>query len=133
MREEIPALFGVEFNPGNWNSGHVVLGEQNAHVLLVTLNKRGKAEEHRYLDRFSDDGAFFHWQSQNSTSPESKRGSELVEHEKLGIQIHLFVRQGKLRNGKAAPFTYHGPVTYLRHEGSRPVDFTFQLSAGSDQ
>lgn len=47
MREDIPLLFGVEFNPGSWNSGHVVLPERNAHVLLVTLNKQGKSEEHR--------------------------------------------------------------------------------------
>ena len=40
MREEIPALFGAEFNAGSWNSGHVVIPERNAHVLLVTLNKQ---------------------------------------------------------------------------------------------
>ena len=45
MRESIPELFGEEFNPGNWQSGHVVLGEKNVQVLLVTLNKQGKADE----------------------------------------------------------------------------------------
>jgi hypothetical protein len=73
LREEIPALFGDSFNPGNWNSGHVVLADQKAHVLLVTLNKQGKAEDHRYLDHWIDDHSF-HWQTQNSTTPQSKRG-----------------------------------------------------------
>ena len=44
QREEIPTLFGETFNPGNWHSGHVVLGDKDAHVLLVTLSKQGKAE-----------------------------------------------------------------------------------------
>ena len=67
-REEVPALFGEEFNPGNWNVGHVVLEGKKAHVLFVTLNKQGKAEEHRYHDYWVD-AQTFHWQSQNSTGP----------------------------------------------------------------
>ncbi len=72
MREEIPALFGEEYNPGNWNVGHVVLPERKAHVLLVTLNKQGKAEEHRYLDRWVDERTF-EWSTQNATTPDSGR------------------------------------------------------------
>jgi SOS-response transcriptional repressor LexA len=126
MREEIPALFGQEFNPGNWNVGHVVLNDQRAHVLLVTLNKQGKAEEHRYHDYWADDSTF-HWQTQNSTTPESKRGEELIGHEKKGIAVHLFVRDGKLAGGKAAAFTYYGPVTYERHKGSAPMSIEWRV------
>ncbi|RJG00201.1 DUF3427 domain-containing protein [Noviherbaspirillum sedimenti] len=126
MREEIPALFGESFNPGNWNVGHVNLSDKKAHVLLVTLNKQGKSEDHRYLDHWIDD-THFHWQSQNSTTPASKRGQEIIEHEKLGIAIHLFVREGKLGNGKAAPFVYYGPVRYGSHTGSSPMSVIFEL------
>jgi hypothetical protein len=106
-----------------------VLNDQSAHVLLVTLNKQGKSEEHRYHDYWVDETTF-HWQSQNSTTPESKRGKELVEHEKKGIAVHLFVRDGKLSGGKAAPFTYHGPVTYQRHKGSAPMSIEWQVQSG---
>lgn len=63
-RDVIPALFGTEFNPGRWYVGHVVLNDQKAHILLVTLNKQGKAEVHRYLD---------HWpyQSHHGSAPMS--------------------------------------------------------------
>lgn len=125
-RELIPPLFGVEFNPGSWNVGHVVLNEQKAHVLLVTLNKRGKAKEHRYAESWLDDTRF-QWMSQNQTTPSDKRGHELINHEKLGISIHLFVREEKLSGGKAAPFTYHGPVDYVSHTGSAPMSVTFLL------
>ena len=125
-RDDIAALFNEAPNPGLWNVGHVVLNDKKMHVLLVTLNKQGKAEEHRYLDRWVDDDTF-HWQSQNSTSPASKRGVEIIKHERLGLQIHLFVRDTKLSGGKAAPFTYHGKVRYQAHEGSNPMNVTFGL------
>ena len=129
MREDIPELFGETFNPGNWNSGHVVLENANAQVLLVTLNKQGKAEDRRYVDHWIDERTF-HWQTQRATTPESKRGRELINHKSLGQSIHLFVRENKLRAGKAAPFTYHGPVEYQRHEGSAPMSVVFQLGDG---
>ncbi|MBA2960543.1 MULTISPECIES: DUF3427 domain-containing protein [Ramlibacter] len=126
LREEIPPLFGEEFNPGSWHAGHVPLSEKRAHVLLVTLNKQGKAEEHRYLDHWIDEDRF-HWQSQNATAPESKRGREIIEHAARGIAIHLFVRESKLSGGKAARFRYYGRVTYESHQGSAPMSVVFRL------
>jgi len=126
LREDIPGLFGAEFNPGNWQSGHVFLKEAGAHILLVTLNKQGKAAQQRFVDYWVD-GTTFHWQSQNSTTPENKRGRELINHQKLGLSVHLFVRENKLRNGKSAPFTYYGPVEYKSHTGSAPMSVLFGL------
>jgi len=126
MREDIPALFGTSFNPGNWNVGHVVLADQRAHVLLVTLNKQGKSAEHRYVDRWIDEQTF-QWESQNKTSPHNSKGIGLIHHQRDGWRVHLFVRDGKLSSGKAAPFTYHGPVNYVRHEGSGPMKIDFRL------
>ncbi|MGO1502303.1 MAG: DUF3427 domain-containing protein [Marinobacter sp.] len=120
MREDIPGLFGAAFNPGNWQSGHVFLADANAHILLVTLNKQGKADNHRYIDHWIDE-QHFHWQTQNSTTPNNKRGRELIHHQELGLKIHLFVRENKLLNSKAAPFTYCGQMDYQSHEGSSPM------------
>ncbi|MEO9713055.1 MAG: DUF3427 domain-containing protein [Marinobacter alexandrii] len=127
-REEIPELFGANFNPGNWQSGHVFLKDANAHILLVTLNKQGKGVQHRYVDHWIDEHTF-HWQSQNSATPQSKRGRELINHKMLGLSVHLFVRENKLRNGKASPFTYFGTVEYQSYEGSSPMSVTFRLSS----
>lgn len=126
QREEIPQLFNEEFNPGNWNVGHVTLAAQKAHVLLVTLNKHGKANEHKYMDHWIDE-QHFHWQSQNSTTPDSKRGQEIIQHTSLGIGIHLFVRENKLAGGKAAPFIYQGRAKYVSHEGSQPMSVVFEV------
>ena len=131
MREEIPALFGQQFNPGNWNVGHVVLDDQKAQILLVTLNKQGKAEDHRYLDHWIDEHSF-HWQTQNSTKPEGKRGQQIIQHEKLGLAIHLFVREHKLQAGKAAPFVYFGKVRYRSHTGSAPMSVVLEVGLRRD-
>jgi SOS-response transcriptional repressor LexA len=127
MREGIPELFGEVFNTGNWQSGHVTLDHKKAHILLVTLNKQGKAVEHRYSDHWIDEHTF-HWQSQNSTSPRSKKGGQIIDHQKNGIAIHLFVRDTKLRNGKAAPFTYYGRVRYVSHTDSEPMNVIWELA-----
>jgi superfamily II DNA or RNA helicase/SAM-dependent methyltransferase/SOS-response transcriptional repressor LexA len=127
MREDIPPLFNETFNPGNWNIGHVVLNKQSAHILLVTLNKSGKIQGHRYVDHWLGERHFY-WQSQRPTTPTSKRGRELIQHQVLGIDIHLFVRENKLQGGKAAPFVYYGAVKYVKHEGSAPMGVTFELA-----
>ncbi len=130
MRENIAGLFGVTFNPGNWNSGHVVLNEKNAHILLVTINKQGMSSDQRYHDYFLDDSRF-HWQSQSKTTPESKRGAELISHESKGISVHLFVRENKLAGGKAAPFKYCGPLRYQSHRGTQPISITWEVLENS--
>lgn len=126
MREQIPSLFGVEFNPGNWQSGHVVLSDQNVQVLLVTLNKQGKSSDHQYHDYFIDQENF-HWQSQNSSGPDNKRGQQIIFHEKLGSRVFLFVRGNKLTSGKASPFKFYGEVFYESHEGSKPMSVIWRL------
>ena len=104
----------------------MTLNSQAAIVLLVTVNKQGKAIDHRYLDHWIDERTF-HWQSQNSTSPTSKKGRDIIEHEQNGVAIHLFVRETKLENGKGAPFIYHGKVQYQSHTGSSPMSVIFKL------
>ena len=94
--------------------------------MLVTLNKQGKGSEHQYHDYFIDD-KHFHWQSQNSTSPSNKRGREIVEHQKLGSRVYLFVREGKLRGKTASPFMFYGEVKYINHESEKPMNVTWEL------
>jgi len=126
LREDVPALFAEQFNPGNWNVGHVVLKDKKALILFVTLNKQGRAEDHRYLDHWVDEHTF-HWQTQNATTPENKRGQEVITHEKLGISVHLFVRDTKLQAGRAAPFLYVGKARYQSHTGRAPMSVVFAV------
>ncbi len=83
------------------------------------------------MDHWIDD-SLFHWQSQNATAPNNKRGQEIIRHAALGIDIHLFVRENKLVAGKAAPHTYHGRVLYESHKGSQPMSVVWRVQSGAD-
>src|SRR5690606_3192525 len=69
MRDEVPPRVGAEFNAVRWNIGLVIIPERKAHVLLVSLNKQGKAKDLRYQDRCIDE-RHLHWQTQNQTAPD---------------------------------------------------------------
>jgi superfamily II DNA or RNA helicase/HKD family nuclease len=122
MREEIPPLFGAEFNPGNWNSGIVKI--DGGLVLLTTLKKGGLSAGNHYKDGFISD-RLMQWQSQTSTKRESERG-QLLSGQKAG-QVHLFVRAHKLRGGTAAPFLYLGQPRFVRWHGDAPITIEWEL------
>jgi superfamily II DNA or RNA helicase/diadenosine tetraphosphate (Ap4A) HIT family hydrolase/HKD family nuclease len=120
-REDIAPYFGAEFNPGNWQSGHVLVTDDDL-VIFVTLTKEANRKEEGYLDRF-EDRSTFHWTSQASTVPESKKGRDVLEALSSGRRIHLFVRNKRMD----VAFTYAGLVAPLRHEGSKPMVVWFRL------
>ena len=115
-RADIPALYGEDFNPGNWFSGHVSL--DTVVVAFVTLDGA-------YGDVINDTVAY--WTSQNSTDENGKKGREI----KSGKPFDFWVRQSKRANG--GRFTYAGTFTYVSHEGTKPMRVTFVRVNASDQ
>ena len=70
----------------------------------------------------------FQWQSQNQTAQSSKHGGSIRDHKKLGIAVHLFVRQrSKTPDGTASPFVYCGPVDFLDWTGNKPTTVNWRL------
>ena len=55
-REQIPSLFGLEFNAPVWQQGFVRRGDKT--FLLVTLDKSTAADEHKYKDEFLSPNRF---------------------------------------------------------------------------
>jgi len=127
-REDIPPLFGLAFNTGLWQSGHVRPGGHPDQFLLVTLIKQGKIQEHQYHDYFIDQDNF-HWQSQNSTAPAGSKGRAIINHISDESRVHLFVRKNKLDGKKAAPFIYCGTISYLNHNSSKPMNVKWRLDS----
>ncbi len=126
MREDIPQLFGLTFNTGLWQSGHVRPKISNHQFLLVTLNKQGKEANHQYHDYFLD-GSTFHWQSQRNSTLSSAKGQAIVNHQKNKGDVYLFVRPTKLAGKKAAPFLFCGRVNYEGHTNEKPMNVTWKL------
>lgn len=68
--------------------------------------------------------SLFHWESQSTTSVESKTGQRYIRG---GSTVLLFVREEGKNDLGTAPYAYLGPVTYVSHQGSRPIAITWKL------
>ncbi|MGH0280443.1 DUF3427 domain-containing protein [Sinorhizobium meliloti] len=123
-RETIPAAYGLRFDQATWNAGFV---PKPPHLfLLVTLEKDGMLDEHRYTDHFISDTEFS-WQSQNRTRQASKHGEMIRNHKAMGLRVHLLVRKTKKTGPKPTPFTYCGEVDFHSWTGDSPITVTWRL------
>jgi superfamily II DNA or RNA helicase len=124
-REQIPGLFGLEFNAPVWQQGFIRRGDKT--FLLVTLDKSAAAVEHKYQDRFVS-ASEFDWQSQNRTSQKNKDGTSIRDHGILGIEVLLFVRtHSKTKQNKASPFFYCGTIDFQHWHGEKPITVRWKL------
>jgi len=124
LREAIPTVFGLQFNPATWNVGFVI---SPPHIfLLVTLTKEDMNPDHQYADHFLS-GQEFNWQSQNRTAQKSKHGQMLHDHRAMGIHVHLFVRPTKKTGQRPTPFTYCGEVDFISWDGNKPITVRWHL------
>jgi superfamily II DNA or RNA helicase len=101
----------------------------NMELLFVTLFKEsGRFNPSTMYDDYFTNEQFFHWQSQNSTAPESEIGQSYIRQSQLGKEILLFVRESsKDENGLTMSFVFCGKLHYLQHEGRKPMSITWRL------
>jgi superfamily II DNA or RNA helicase len=127
-RWEALAAFGTM--PGSFREGVKWIAEANADVFFVTLTKTEQkfSPTTRYADHAITPN-LFQWESQSTTSETSKTGRRYVNHESMGSSVHLFLRVDSESDGNLGvpAFFYAGPMTYVNHEGSRPIRFTWRL------
>ncbi len=102
--------------------------ELKADLFFVTLNKTETDYSPTTMyDDYAISDTLFHWQSQNTTSADSPTGQRYISHEKTGQTILLFVRENKKQRGLSCPYYFLGPVDYVMHSGSRPMNITWRL------
>lgn len=98
-------------------------------LLFVTLEKSDKdySPTTRYAD-FPISPILFHWESQNSASPDTRTGRRYIEQRSRGTNVVLFVRERK-RDGRGETLPYHclGPARYVSHESERPMKILWEL------
>ena len=117
--------------PGNVREGVKWLPEKKIDVFLVTLNKADKdySPTTMYND-YSINEKLFHWQSQSTTAEHSATGQRYIHHRDQGSRVLLFVREFKTNRafGGAEAYTYLGAASYVKHDGSRPMNITWKLN-----
>ncbi len=126
-------LVAMDFlKPATVREGVKWLSDQKLDVLFVTLNKSDKdySPTTMYND-YSINEWLFHWQSQSTTAADSPTGQRYIHHMERGSRVLLFVREFKadrITNGAEA-YTYLGTASYVKHEGSKPMNITWRLDA----
>ncbi len=101
----------------------------HCNLLFVTIQKPEKyyARSTMYRD-YAISRRLFHWESQNTTRPDSLRGRRHTEHEALGVTPLLFVRTAKKTDsGMTMPYQFLGPVSYQSHEGEQPMSIIWEM------
>lgn len=124
-------LVAMDFlKPATVREGVKWLPDKGLDVFFVTLNKADKdySPTTMYND-YSVSESLFHWQSQSTTAEDSSTGQRYIHHRERGSRVLLFVREFKtdrITNG-AEVYTYLGMASYVKHEGSRPMNITWRL------
>ncbi|MGI5985682.1 MAG: DUF3427 domain-containing protein, partial [Oscillospiraceae bacterium] len=107
------------------------LPEKKIDVFFVTLNKADKdySPTTMYND-YSINENLFHWQSQSTTAEHSATGQRYIHHRDQSSRVLLFVREFKTNRafGGAEAYTYLGTASYVKHDGSRPMNITWKLN-----
>ena len=98
-------------------------------LLFVTLEKsdRDYSPTTRYAD-YPISRTLFHWESQNTASPDTPTGRRYTEQPARGTNVILFVRERK-KDGRGGTLPYHclGRARYRSHESERPMKILWEL------
>src|SRR5699024_4794472 len=116
-REQILAAFGASTfarqRPAR--EGVLFIESLNVELLFVTLNK----DEQRFSPTtmyhdYAISERLFHWESQNSSRPDSGKGLSYIQHQQSGKRIVLLVReQAKDADGRTLGFVNFGEVEFV--------------------
>lgn len=132
-RSEVLSALGVARlggqMPGVFAQGVTWVEAIKTDALLITLEKDEQdfSPSVRYKD-YAITPSRFHWESQSTTSANSRTGLRYQHHAEQGSHVLLFLRRYKSNAiGKSEPWMFLGPATYVKHTGSRPMAITWDL------
>jgi len=95
---------------------------QKIELMLVTLDKSTGFKASTSYHDYAISPERFHWQTQNSASPDTEAGSRYIDGAAEGWIFQLFVRETKGHLYRAL-----GPVTFENHSGTKPMSITWRM------
>lgn len=131
-REELLAGLGLGTldtgTPGAIREGVKRLPSMTVDALLVTLKKSEADYSPTTMYRdFAINQDLFHWESQSTTSIESRTGQRYINHVSWGSSVVLFVRRAKTGDIGTEPYTCLGTAQFQQATGSRPMQIVWKL------
>lgn len=107
-----------------FQAGVLPLADRKTELLFVTLDKsEGYHKGIAYHD-YAISTERFHWQTQNSSGPDTKSGRRYLDSPDNGWQFLLFVR-----TRKGEPYCAFGKVFLESAEGDRPMNLVWRLES----
>ncbi len=102
-RNQILAAFGLNTytKKSSFAIGVGVAENKNLNTELLFIDLIKSEEDYSPTTLYNDyaiDENLFHWQSQNSSRPDKRKGLSYINHKKLDKRILLFVAKGNLTN-----------------------------------
>jgi superfamily II DNA or RNA helicase len=130
--QEIKAALGVATleRPGSTGVGVIHAEHIRTYIHLVTFRKE---EAHfspttRYED-YLITPTRLHWQSQSTTTQESKTGQNYINFKERGYSILFFARVDRTVDGQTMPFAFLGQASeLLKFAGDRPISMEWELA-----
>ena len=103
--------------------------DASADIFYVTLQQNEKEFTPTTLyEDYPISPTRFHCESQSKTRANSDTGRRYQEHAGRGWRILLFVRQAKRDDrGVTSPYLFLGPVSYVEHEGEKPMRIIWDI------
>jgi superfamily II DNA or RNA helicase len=103
--------------------------ELNTELLFINLIK---SEENfsptTMYDDYAINESLFHWQSQNSASPETSKGWSYINHQKNNKKILLFVREkANDEYGNTMGYVFVGEGNLTEYYGAKPMNIKWEL------
>lgn len=130
-REEILAAIGMStFEKKSSNrEGSALNKNLNVEALFVTLKKTEKEYSPTTMyEDYAVNKTLFHWQSQNSISPDSPKGESYIKHKDIGKKILLFVREQNVDEyGFTMSYTFLGETEFIKSKGAKPMSVEWRL------
>lgn len=124
-RNQVLMMFNYNKSFSSFREGFIRIN--NNYLLMVNLDKSEMLKEsYKYKDGFIDK-MHFRWESQSSTTIESETGQNLINHKERNINLHLFVRKNKSKDGQLLPYYYLGKPEVLSYKGEKPIQFELKL------
>ena len=127
---EIMAGFGVVKSGNLYAPREGVFWDDKSatDLLFITLQKTEDeySPETLYRDYVMTERKF-HWESQHTTSADSRTGQRYINHQEEGSNVVLFVRKQKKVKDLTQPYLCLGKANYVRHESSRPMKIVWEL------
>jgi superfamily II DNA or RNA helicase len=101
----------------------------NCEALIFSLKKSEKEYSPTTLyDDYALSDVLFHWQSQNSASPESDAGKSYINQNQNGKSILIFVREQDYDEyGNTMGYVFLGLANFVKTEGAKPMNIEWRL------